>query len=96
MNAKEGRDEGWDVRKGALSANSTNGRGHRKVWRDGRLGRAMKATGANGEAVKPKDRTQSKEENAGPLHPSWEAARKRKSQGQRVMNMFQGKKISFD
>jgi BUD22 len=89
---KEGRDAGWDVKKGATDASKTR----RNVWQDKKGGRGLRATGANGEAVNIKSRDKSKGDNNGPLHPSWEAAKKRKEKGQKVTGMFQGKKISFD
>ncbi len=39
------------------------------------------------------------DDKSGPLHPSWEAARKRKQmhmQGNNVAGVFQGKKLVFD
>ncbi len=42
--------------------------------------------------VKPKA---DPEREPGPIHPSWEAARKRKAQSQRAMALFSGTKITF-
>ncbi|KAF2149353.1 Bud-site selection protein [Myriangium duriaei CBS 260.36] len=86
----KGRDQGWDARRGA-----TDGRGG---WRGrgggGRGGRGGHgATGANSESVKVKHR-----DDEGKLHPSWEAAKKRKdaaAKGEAPVK-FAGKKISFD
>ena len=41
----------------------------------------------------PKKKVEAKE---GPLHPSWEAAKKRKSAGQGDIHAFAGKKMTFD
>jgi BUD22 len=97
------RDAGWDVRKGATENGSSTagikGRGkwgHDRISTRGRMG----ATGANSEAValtsKKKRSQRDDATETRPIHPSWEAARKRKLQNQKVTSLFQGKKISFD
>lgn len=95
----QNRDTGWDVRKGA----TTDGAEGRRKWKSGRIGdrqdRRTKATGANGEAMaatrKRRDDPK-KGDGDGPIHPSWEAAKKRKAQSAKVTDLFQGKKIRFD
>ncbi|KAL4782454.1 BUD22-domain-containing protein [Aspergillus varians] len=89
---KNGRDSGWDARKGATS--------------DDRGGRSKYGTGSNAMAVdfdrRPKQsgketqRGTSKkvQEESKPLHPSWEAARKAKAE--KASASFSGKKVVFD
>jgi hypothetical protein len=82
-----GRDGGWDPRKGA-----TDGDGARRRF----------GTGSNTMALGTDKRTGSqrgpaagkKPQDDKPLHPSWEAARKAKEQ--KTMAAFQGKKVVFD
>jgi BUD22 len=61
--------------------------------------------GANGEAVEERQRSGAMEKGKekgrvdGPLHPSWEATKKREQQqqqGKGVAGPFTGKQISFD
>ncbi len=103
------RDKGWDVRKGATASDGpSDGRKRGRGRQDGRrFGLGGKGpTGANSEAVTSQDRTEKNRNHAhgngkvngsaeGPLHPSWEAAKKRKAQNQNVTALFQGKKITF-
>jgi BUD22 len=102
--SKQGRDAGWDPRMGATAGAGTamgkrkgKGKGKGKGWQVGG-GRGLKATGANVEPVtRGKSKEKAKSTVDGPVHPSWEAARKRKQQQtQSVTGMFRGKKISFD
>ncbi|KAL2861720.1 BUD22-domain-containing protein [Aspergillus pseudodeflectus] len=82
-----GRDSGWDPRKGAT---------------DGDSARRKFGTGSNTMALGTEKRTGSqrgpaagkKPQDDKPLHPSWEAARKAKEQ--KTMAAFQGKKVVFD
>jgi hypothetical protein len=82
-----GRDSGWDPRKGAT---------------DGDSARRKFGTGSNTMALGTDKRTGSqrgpaagkKPQDDKPLHPSWEAARKAKEQ--KTMAAFQGKKVVFD
>ncbi|KAL9071187.1 MAG: hypothetical protein Q9161_004364 [Pseudevernia consocians] len=97
------RDQGWDARKGAREV---DGRGRRGRGRGG-LGRGVdagrggsrgggrfsKSTGANSDPVVAR-KAQPKPAAEGPLHPSWEAARKAKEQKKTMP--FQGKKVVFD
>ena len=96
------RDQGWDARKGALGENGGRGRGGRREGgrgrgggRDGRVGgsRGSKTTGANSELLKTRAGGAEAKKD-GPLHPSWEAAKKRKEA--KVGAAFEGKKIVFD
>ncbi|KAI9369070.1 Bud-site selection protein [Aspergillus egyptiacus] len=88
---KNGRDSGWDPRKGATGG-------------DGDGGRRKFGTGSNAMAMSGKDRMQQqgkenprggkKAQDDKPLHPSWEAARKAKEQ--KATASFSGKKVVFD
>ncbi|KJY02398.1 cellular morphogenesis protein Bud22 [Zymoseptoria brevis] len=78
------RNQGWDAKRGAVGG------------RDERPHRFANAANAQplgprkGEVKKPKER-----DDTGPLHPSWEAAKKAKEK-KAVPVVFSGKKISFD
>jgi hypothetical protein len=101
--AKEARsrDAGWDAKKGATEE---RGRGRDFGNRMGRRNNGRKPTGPNGDAVvgrrdfgARRDRVETKaKENEGPLHPSWEAAKKRKEQSLGTTQAFRGKKVTFD
>lgn len=102
LKAKEGRDEGWDRRRGAVDARQGRGTGWGgglgdktgKKYRDASWknvgGRPRENTGR--ERGVPNDNTSQ------PIHPSWEAARRRKE----MMGIKQGiggwggKKIVFE
>ncbi len=100
------RDAGWDVRKGAIDGKDVRGKDKRVRYVNGRKVRERprndgKPTGANGEVVAGRRNvgTQKKEgrsDSGGPLHPSWEAAKKRKEQIQGTTGAFVGKKTTFD
>lgn len=98
------RDLGWDARKGARGVDERGKRGRGKgrgafgrgvdAGRGGG-GRFAKSTGANSDPVVARKAKPSGAAAAeGPLHPSWEAARKAKEQKKAVP--FQGKKVVFD
>ena len=91
------RDEGWDARRGARSNDDTRGkrgRGRGRGTMSGRFGTVSKgnlgATGANSDPVVAKNA----KAVGSPLHPSWEAAKKRKDENKSVA--FAGKKVVFD
>jgi len=98
----QGRDQGWDARRGA-SAGDGRGmrgriRGHTGSGRmnstrgSAQIGRepAVASSGANSEPLKVK----AKQNVERLLHPSWEAAKKAKEQ--KATAAFQGKKVVFD
>jgi hypothetical protein len=101
--AKEARnrDAGWDARKGAMEG---RGRGRDFGNRMGGRNSGRKPTGPNGDAVvgrrdfgAGRGRVETKaSENEGPLHPSWEAAKRRKEQSLGMAQAFSGKKVTFD
>ncbi|KAK4635775.1 hypothetical protein CLAFUW4_00706 [Fulvia fulva] len=91
----EQRNQGWDPKRGAVDSD-----------RGGRFGK-NKGNGANSMAL-GKDRrnpgqtkpaaevkTKPRKDDSGPLHPSWEAAKRAKEKKSAPV-AFQGKKISFD
>lgn len=100
------RDEGWDARKGASAGDARGkrgrgrGSGDSKVARGrdkARSGRGPMSSGANSDPVGLKQARpilKAKAAGDGPLHPSWEAAKKAKEQ--KKMVPFQGKKVVFD
>ena len=76
------RDKGWDARRGATGARRKG------------VGRGPKSSGANSDPVgvrKVKGKADAMKE--GPLHPSWEAAKKAKESKKAVA--FEGKKVVF-
>lgn len=83
-----GRSRGRGSGRGVVDARRGGGRGSRV---DG--GRFAESTGANSDPVVPR-KTKGNPATEGPLHPSWEAARKAKEQ-KKVMP-FQGKKVVFE
>jgi len=95
---QQGRDAGWDARRGAVDGepgkpwkrgvrNPLSGGG-----RDGATASASASGGGGGEKKTPQVQ---KRDDTGPLHPSWEARRKAK-EAQKASAPFQGKKITFD
>lgn len=99
------RDQGWDPKAGARPADvrgnggsgSGSGRGRGRDRGPTRSGKAGPlSSGANADPVKPRAmKGESREKQAeGPLHPSWEAAKKAKEATKSVV--FQGKKMVFD
>lgn len=104
----QNRDQGWDARKGARADDekSKRGDGRGGNWSagDARKGPnrptrgGPSTSGANSDPVQKRnmdDKGQGKGKQAdGPLHPSWEAAKKAKEAKKNVK--FQGKKVTFD
>ncbi|KAI9765013.1 MAG: hypothetical protein M1835_007469 [Candelina submexicana] len=77
----QSRDQGWNPRSGAI----------RDTRRQPRL-KALQASGANSDPIKPRPGAQNGVEKA--LHPSWIAAKKAKEKKQSAP--FQGTKVVFD
>jgi hypothetical protein len=94
---KQSRDQGWDPRKGAQGGDArgsrARGRGVRSSGGKGGGG-GQRITGANGDPVVVRADRKRANEAEGPLHPSWEAAKKRKKQ--KAVVAFAGKKVVFD
>ncbi|KAK4126845.1 Bud-site selection protein [Parathielavia appendiculata] len=87
-----GRDAGWDLKRGAVDGDS-------KPWKRGIRNPLLdksRGSGANETELGPpkKEPPPRKRDDAGPLHPSWEAKRLAKAKQQTAA--FQGKKITFD
>jgi hypothetical protein len=97
------RNAGWDPKRGATATDGNgwkfNAKGRVRIARGVGGGKVSTAgaTGANGDVLGARKREGVKE---GPMHPSWEAARKRKEQGSRISINTNGggvgKKITFD
>lgn len=94
--SRRSRDKDWDPKRGARSENErrfrggrTGGRGSESLSVNGKA-----RTGENAVAVKPRGRGMGRKDDTGPLHPSWEAAKKAKEAKQTAS--FQGKKVVFE
>lgn len=88
--AKAGRDDGWDLKRGAVGGND------RTPWKKG-VRTPFEQThghrdGSEQEPRRPKPPT--KKDNEGPLHASWEA--KKKAQEAQEAAKYQGKRVVFD
>jgi hypothetical protein len=88
-----GKDAGWDPKRGAV------GKEDGKPWKRGvrapleRQGRQGRQTQSDQSEVKQPVK-EHKRDDQGPIHPSWEAAKKAKEKN--LTAPFQGKKITFD
>ncbi len=95
QDAKSPRNVGWDAQRGAVDRSDKRRRGPNRES-GAQVTAARSANGKNAarnvmhEKQKPSPR-----DDAGPLHPSWEAAKLRKSQST-AQAKFSGKKIMFD
>jgi len=91
------RKQGWDSKRGATDGGGPRGKGRPA---DRRATRAAHS-GINGrtsthESSKPVGNTDAKHrDDSGPIHPSWEAAKRAKERKEAPVS-FQGKKITFD
>lgn len=91
------RDNDWDPRRGARGAEDdrfTRGRATTNGGNAALMKHRWQSTGENAVAVKPRARGMGKKDDTGPLHPSWEAAKKAKQAKQSAS--FQGKKVVFE
>ncbi|MCJ1282319.1 hypothetical protein MMC26_001642 [Xylographa opegraphella] len=98
---KQGRDQGWDLKKGAQGGDERGSRargrgGYRNVTSGSRPRKIVQgASGANSDPLGPRREKPGKADKVdGPLHPSWVAAKKLK-EGKKAL-AFEGKKIVFD
>ncbi|KAJ9628359.1 hypothetical protein H2204_009334 [Knufia peltigerae] len=101
---KGDRNSGWDAHRGAVDGSHQrggrdrfrpgggHGHGHGNVRRGQNMERKDTRRTRKEEAPRPKKRG----DDQGPLHPSWEAAKKRKTQNEQNQATFAGKKITFD
>lgn len=98
------RNAGWDPKRGATATDGGrfNAKGRVRIVRpensSGKGFTTAGATGANGDVLGARKREVVVKD--GPMHPSWEAARKRKEQGSKISIDTKGggigKKITFD
>lgn len=100
---EQSRDHGWDARRGASGNDDRGQRGRGRGGKTrgkvsgllprqgGESGRPKHSSGANSDPVGLRKAKPSAE---GPLHPSWEAAKKAKELKKAAA--FQGKKVVFD
>lgn len=86
------RNAGWDPKRGATDG-KMNSKGGMRI---GRPSNTKGPTGSNGDVLGARKNLKEKVKD-GPLHPSWEAAKKRKAQSKITINgNVMGKKITFD
>ncbi len=90
------RDKDWDPRRGARSAEESRFMRSRAASRGSKAFTQTRgqSSGENAVAVKPRARGMGKQDDAGPLHPSWEAAKKAKEAHKTAS--FQGNKVVFE
>ncbi|KAJ4393792.1 hypothetical protein N0V93_003007 [Gnomoniopsis smithogilvyi] len=88
--AKAGRDDGWDLKRGAVGGNE------RTPWKKGVRTPLGKKQGhsEDGEQEPRRPKPPTKKDNEGPLHASWEAKKKAKEAQETAV--FQGKRVVFD
>jgi hypothetical protein len=85
------RNSGWDAKRGAVGdTQPSRGRG-----RDSHTARVPRDDHATAFSRKSVPTARKSRDDSGPIHPSWEAAKKRKTQDQ-AQASFQGKKTTFD
>ncbi|KAI9765407.1 MAG: hypothetical protein M1840_007365 [Geoglossum simile] len=90
------RDRDWDLKRGAKVDNRGGARSEREGFRGiGTAAKHPRTGGKSGEGrSSSKSHSSMKKVDEGPLHPSWEAAKKAKQQAMQMT--FKGKKIVFD
>lgn len=86
----DNRSSGWDAKRGAVNRQGGPGRPTKQSRPTGRDSHNRSARIDQAKPDKPQSR-----DDSGSLHPSWEAAKKRKMEDQ-GMPKFAGKKITFD
>jgi len=89
------KDDGWDAKRGAKDSSRGRGGFSGRGGHEGGRARILdRATGENAIAVEPKKRGMGRKDDAGVLHPSWQAAKKAKEAKKTAT--FQGKKVTFN
>lgn len=91
------RDRGWDPKRGATEAPGSRGlKGgvRRDKTAANRSVHGSDQQGAKGQKRQIPSKKETKDDS-GPLHPSWEAAKRAKEKAAKAP-IFEGKKISFD
>jgi hypothetical protein len=87
----------WDPKRGATDGSSRGRFGNRKGGKDygqERGGGERRTTGEKSTAIGERKRGMGKKDDAGVLHPSWQAAKRAKEMKKTAA--FQGKKVVFD
>ena len=84
---KGGKDDGWDGKRGAKDDRRGRGRGGQVTGENARALPGKSSRGRGGGMPAKKD-------DEGPLHPSWQAAKKAKENEKTAK--FAGKKVTFD
>ncbi|KAI2781234.1 Bud-site selection protein [Daldinia loculata] len=105
--AKAGRDQGWDMRRGAVGdeegSNTPWKKGIRNPFDNKHIhperqqqlqGGREQTSGRSFVEDNPKPKAVPTRDDTGLLHPSWAAAKKAKEEGQKIA--FQGRKVVFD
>lgn len=96
----QGKDDGWDAKRGAKDGGPRRrgGRGGRggSGDRGGRQSGFSRSTGENSTPVGDRKggKVSDKRDDTGPLHPSWQAAKRAKTEQKTAT--FTGKKVVFD
>ncbi|KAF4122717.1 BUD22 [Geosmithia morbida] len=85
---QKGRDAGWDARRGAVDPADA---GNRTPWKKGVVNPFSSGKGGHDKRPPPPP---TKKDDEGPLHPSWEA-RKKKAESLKSV-AFTGQKLVFD
>ncbi|OAA42355.1 Bud-site selection protein, BUD22 [Beauveria brongniartii RCEF 3172] len=88
-NKGRGRDDGWDMKRGAVDAGDS-----RTPWKKGVKNPFSSGGGHQQETRRPQPPPPKKRDDQGPLHPSWEA-RKKAKESQKAAS-FAGSKVVFD
>lgn len=86
-----GREAGWDPKRGAVA----QGNPSRERFRKGKPGQKLSSEHPVGNSGRPSKSKSDSRDDQGSLHPSWEAAKRKKMQDQ-TQAAFQGKRITFD
>jgi hypothetical protein len=89
QDVEAGRNDGWDPKRGAVNAS-----GYTKGGRNGKF-EDRKPSLKVDEGGRSNFKKATSRDDTGPLHPSWEAAKRRKEQPQ-ALTQFTGKKITFE
>ncbi|EFQ98384.1 bud site selection protein 22 [Nannizzia gypsea CBS 118893] len=87
------RDSGWDLRRGATAQKDTRGKYGRNKIRGSQRKEATESHATRVPAVSQPPMAKRSNDDK-PLHPSWQAAIKRKES--KTQSSFQGKKVVFD
>jgi len=89
------KDDGWDARRGAKDGSrGRGGSGARGRGRPVQKREFSHTTGENAMPVGEKRQVAKKRDDVGVLHPSWQAAKKAKTEQKQAT--FTGKKVVFD